>query len=141
VTPSLLNVGNKGKRLNILLAEDSQVYEILAMKILRFYGGHHVLVAGKASEVPDLLESHEIDLAVIDLQMNGQEALAAAESVRQHDAKSGGHTQIIGISGNDLAGQEQICRQAGMDVYVPRPFVSDHLSREVRKFAESLAEA
>ncbi len=141
MTPSLLNVGNKGKRLNILLAEDSQVYEILAMKILRFYGGHHVVVVNRSSEVADLLERHEIDMAVIDLQMQGQEPLVAAECVRNHDAQTGTHTQIIGISGNDLAGQEEMCRQAGMDVYVPRPFVSDHLSREVRKFAASLAEA
>ncbi|MFP4354242.1 MAG: response regulator [Phycisphaerae bacterium] len=141
MSPSLLHAHGQVNRLRILLAEDSQVYEILAMKILRFYGGHRVCVITKSSEAADLLEREQIDLAVIDLQMAGQEAVQTAECIRSHDASAGGKTPIIGISGNDLPGQEQLCTEAGMDYYVARPFVSDHLSRQVKQLAEQLNQA
>ena len=125
--------------LRILLAEDSQLYEILALKTLRFYGGHHVTVAASAADASFLLDREGFDLVIIDLQMPDRCPEEIAARVRQLDAAAGRKTPIIGLSGSDLPGQQQRCDAAGMDAYITRPFVSDHLHELVLRYATQAA--
>ncbi len=60
--------------------------------------------------------------------MNGYEATAA---IREHEAASGTHTPIIGITAHALRGDRERCLGAGMDDYLPKPISPQKLAEKI----------
>jgi two-component system, sensor histidine kinase and response regulator len=110
----------------ILLAEDNPTNRILALRILE-KRGHKVLVAENGKEAVDLLEHHEVDLVLMDVQMPVMGGFEATLVIRQREMSTGRRLPIIAMTAHAMKGDRERCIEAGMDDYISKPIDSGKL--------------
>jgi CheY-like chemotaxis protein len=129
--PSTLESGS-GPPLRVLLAEDNPVNVKFALKLLE-RAGHHVTVAGNGKQAVELWQSNPFDLVLMDVQMPEMDGLEATQLIRRLESNCGRHTPIIAMTANAMAGDREMCLDAGMDGYVAKPVKKDALFAEVAR--------
>jgi signal transduction histidine kinase/CheY-like chemotaxis protein len=112
--------GPPSRKLQILLAEDNTVNQLVARKLLE-RRGHTVTVAGNGREALDLVEAGHYDLVLMDVQMPEIDGFEAARTLRTREARTSGHLPIIAMTAHAMKGDQQRCMDAGMDAYVTKP--------------------
>jgi signal transduction histidine kinase/DNA-binding response OmpR family regulator len=108
------------KGLVVLLAEDNDVNQGLAIAILE-RRGCHVVLARNGREAVALWEREKFDVVLMDVQMPEMDGLTATRTIRQMEKTRGVHTPIIALTAHVLEGDRERCREAGMDRYVSKP--------------------
>jgi CheY-like chemotaxis protein len=106
--------------LHVLLAEDSQVNQKLAVALLESHG-HRVSVADNGRQAVDKLAAAAFDVVLMDVQMPEMDGLEATRQVRRRERTTGGHQRIIAMTAHALKGDREKCLEAGMDGYVAKP--------------------
>ena len=106
--------------LDILLAEDNAVNQLLAKKLLEKHG-HTVTVAGNGREALALLDRQAFDLVLMDVQMPKMDGFEATAAIRAKEKLGGEHMPIIAMTAHAMKGDQQRCLEAGMDAYVAKP--------------------
>jgi signal transduction histidine kinase/CheY-like chemotaxis protein len=109
-----------GKRhpLRILLAEDNQVNQKLALRILEQMG-YRADVASNGLEAVESVERQTYDVILMDVQMPEMDGLDATRDIRTLTDVTQPH--IIAMTANALEGDREMCIAAGMDDYVSKP--------------------
>jgi two-component system sensor histidine kinase/response regulator len=118
--------------LQILLAEDNRVNQMVAVAILS-KRGHIVRVALNGQEALEAFERERFDLVLMDVQMpvmGGYETTAAIRAVEQ---TAGGHIPIIALTAHAMKGDRELCLAAGMDGYLTKPIKPLALIQEVER--------
>jgi two-component system, sensor histidine kinase and response regulator len=115
--------------LRVLLAEDNPVNVKFALKLLE-RAGHQVTVVGNGREAADLCKPSAFDLVLMDIQMPEMDGLQATREIRRRE-EAGARTPIIAMTANAMAGDRQMCLDAGMDGYVTKPVKKDALFAEL----------
>ena len=110
----------RGKSLNILLAEDNRVNQVVATRILEKMG-HTITVAQHGAEALSLLAARSFDLVLMDIQMPQMDGLAATKSIRLHETRTHSHLPIVAMTAHAVKGDRERCLEAGMDGYVSKP--------------------
>jgi two-component system, sensor histidine kinase and response regulator len=111
----------KGMRgLRILLAEDNEVNQELALSLLKKYG-HSVLLANDGREALSAWQKESFDLILMDLQMPVMGGFEATAAIRRKEADTGAHIPIVAMTAHAMKGDRENCLAAGMDGYVPKP--------------------
>ncbi|MET3662714.1 response regulator [Aquamicrobium ahrensii] len=107
-------------RLDILVAEDNEVNQLVFTQILSESGYSFEIVAnGKlAVEAFPALRPRMILMDVSMPQMNGYEATAR---IRESEAAGVSHVPIVGVTAHALKGDREHCLESGMDDYLPKP--------------------
>ena len=108
------------KGLVVLLAEDNEVNQELAIAILE-RRGCHVVLARNGREAVALWEREKFDVVLMDVQMPEMDGLSATRAIRQLEKARGMHTPIVALTAHVLEGDREKCRAAGMDGYVSKP--------------------
>ena len=111
--------------LRILLAEDNMVNQRLAVRLLE-KRGHLVVVAPNGSEAIRLAGSDSFDVILMDIQMPDMDGLQATRTIREHERVAGGYTPIIAMTAYAMAGDREMCLEAGMNGYLSKPLQADH---------------
>jgi signal transduction histidine kinase/DNA-binding response OmpR family regulator len=110
--------------LNILLAEDNTVNQVLAVRLLE-KAGHRVTVAGDGQVAYDtwsMAEAEEpFDLILMDVQMPKLDGLAVTGLIRKAELVSRRHMHIIAMTAHAMSGDREKCIGAGMDDYISKP--------------------
>jgi two-component system sensor histidine kinase/response regulator len=106
-----------GHRLNVLLAEDNRVNQLLAVRLLGKMG-HTVVVARDGVEVLAALTGASFDLILMDVQMPNMGGLEATAAIRRRERISGTHIPIVAVSAHAVFEE---CLSAGMDDCVSKP--------------------
>jgi CheY-like chemotaxis protein len=104
--------------LRILLAEDNQVNQKLAIRILEQMG-YRADVASNGLEAVESIERQIYDVILMDVQMPEMDGLDATRSIRKLTEATQPH--IIAMTANALEGDREMCINAGMDDYVTKP--------------------
>ena len=112
--------------LRILLAEDNAINRLLAQMLLE-KRGHTVVTAGNGREALSLLALQSYDLVLMDVQMPEMGGLEATVAIREREKSTGQHVPVIALTAEAMKGDEERCRQAGMDGYVAKPIKSSLL--------------
>jgi CheY-like chemotaxis protein len=112
-----------GARRKILLAEDNPVNQLVAVRLLE-RRGHLVTVAATGREAVAAVERERFDLVLMDVQMPEMDGLEATATIRQAEAGTGRHLPIFAMTARAMKGDEEQCRIAGMDGYIPKPIRS-----------------
>ncbi len=128
---------NKGKQLNILLAEDNAVNQRLAVRILE-KRGDSVTVAGTGRQALEILERQSFDLVLMDIQMPQMDGLEAAAAIRQRERGGSHRIPIIALTAHAMAGDKQRCFDAGMDDYISKPIKTQELFAALQRIAPHL---
>jgi PAS domain S-box-containing protein len=119
--------------LRLLLAEDGRVNQLVATKLLQDRG-HTVTLATNGREVLDLLEQHDFDAILMDIQMPIMNGFEATAVIREKERDTVCHVPIIAMTANAMQGDRERCLAAGMDDYVSKPVRSAELFRAVEEW-------
>jgi nitrogen fixation negative regulator NifL len=123
------------QKLRVLLAEDNLVNQKFALRVLEG-AGHTVSVAGTGRQAVDLWSAQEFDLVLMDVQMPEMDGLDATREIRTREASTQKHVPIIAMTANAMAGDREMCLDAGMDGYVAKPVKKDALYAEIGRILQ-----
>lgn len=119
----------------VLLAEDNQVNQRIAMRLLQKLGVHvDAVVNGR--EAADAATKTEYDLILMDCQMpevDGYEATAIIRNQERHKR----HTPICALTANAMEGDRERCLAAGMDDYVSKPVALEQLQKTIERWVQT----
>jgi signal transduction histidine kinase/AmiR/NasT family two-component response regulator len=124
------------RQLRILLAEDNEVNQQIAIEFLQ-RRGHEVRLANNGAEVLSLLAVDHFHVILMDIQMPKMDGFQATAAIRQKEIVSGHHIPIIAMTGYAMKSDRQRCLDAGMDAYISKPIRSRELFEIVETYASS----
>lgn len=122
---------NRG--LDLLVAEDNEVNQIVFTQILDEMGLHYRIVDNGGSAF-DVWKSHRPAMILMDVSMpvmNGHQATQAIREAEAGDAGLG-RTPIVGVTAHALTGDKERCLEAGMDGYLSKPISPEKLEAKIR---------
>ena len=126
-----------GPRLNVLVAEDNIVNQLVARGLLGRLR-HRVTIAADGREAVDAVATGAFDLVFMDVQMPGMDGFEATEAIRRAESISGGHVPIVAMTARAMEGDRARCLAAGMDGYVAKPLSGDELADVVATFTPAV---
>ncbi|HEY5253092.1 MAG TPA: response regulator, partial [Acidobacteriaceae bacterium] len=109
-----------GAGLQILLAEDNRVNQIVATRMLEKMG-HAVVVARNGQIALSMLSTLRFDLVLMDIQMPELDGLTVTRRIRESEQSTQQHLPIIAMTAHAMKGDRERCIAAGMDGYVSKP--------------------
>jgi CheY-like chemotaxis protein len=122
--------------LRILLAEDNEVNQRLAVRMLEKQG-HSVTVARNGVEALAELERQPFDLVLMDVQMPEMGGFEATAALRSKESGSGPRLPVVAMTAHAMKGDRERCLAAGMDGYVSKPIEARRLAEEIARLAPS----
>ena len=123
------------KSFNILLAEDNEVNQKVAIKILEKYN-HLVTVVGNGLEAFEAIKIHRFDVVLMDVQMPIMGGFEATKEIRLYEKEQSlPRTPIIALTAHAMLGDREKCIQAQMDEYLSKPLKQNHLMQTILKVA------
>jgi CheY-like chemotaxis protein len=137
--PRLLSrqsLGEGGRGLRVLLAEDNAVNQMLASRLLE-KRGHTVVVTTNGREAVEAQERQSFDLVIMDVQMPEMDGFEATAAIRARENTTGTYTPIIAMTAHAMTGDRERCLAAGMDGYVSKPVNAKELFAVVQSVLES----
>jgi PAS domain S-box-containing protein len=105
--------------LHILLAEDNEINQMLALALLG-KKGHKVTAVVNGAEAVEAVRGGEFDLVLMDIHMPEVDGLEATRQIRALEER-GPDLPIIALTANAMAEDKQMCLDAGMDDYLAKP--------------------
>ncbi len=128
-----------GKRapLRVLLAEDNQINQKVALKMLERMG-YHADVAANGFEVLESLARQPYDLILMDVQMPGMDGIEAARRVRA-ELPSDDQPWIVALTANAMREDRERCLAAGMDGFLSKPVATRALGEALERCATARA--
>lgn len=119
--------------LDILVAEDNEVNQIVFSQILDGLGVHYKIADNGGSAV-ELWRSHRPALVLMDVSMPVLNGHQATEAIRKAEAEDPGlgRTPVIGVTAHALTGDKERCLAAGMDDYLSKPISPEKLEAKIR---------
>ena len=128
----------------ILVVDDNEANREIAQLVLE--DNNHVFVAENGLEALHKLVEVDVDVVLMDVQMPVMDGLAATRIIRQVErGKSpleplpyelsnslkmqleGKHIPIMAMTAHAMAGDMDLCLEAGMDEYITKPFQAEQL--------------
>jgi signal transduction histidine kinase/CheY-like chemotaxis protein/HPt (histidine-containing phosphotransfer) domain-containing protein len=112
----------------VLLAEDNEVNQILAMALLRSFGVE-VCTVSSGREAMEVMQTRHFDVVLMDCQMPDMDGYAATVAIRRFEAANdASRTPIVAITANAIRGDREKCLTAGMDDYLSKPYSRQQLA-------------
>jgi len=118
------------RALQVLLAEDNPVNQVVAMRLLE-KRGHHVTLAKDGREALAALEVKVFDVVLMDIEMPEMDGFAATHAIREREKISGAHLPIIAMTAHAMQGFRERCLAAGMDNYITKPIDANELFKTI----------
>jgi two-component system sensor histidine kinase/response regulator len=112
--------------LEILLAEDNAVNQLVARRLLEKYG-HSVTVANDGKKALEAMEEKRFDLVLMDIQMPEMNGFQATQAIREKEKVTGKRTPIVAMTAHTMKGDKEKCIAAGMDSYLTKPIRTEEL--------------
>ena len=121
------DLGGMPAGLRVLMVEDNHVNQLVLEEMLRNCGCACTL-ADNGEEALAILDGQQFDVVLMDMQMPVMDGLTATRELRRREAAEGRARQlVIALTANALAGDREMCLEAGMDDYVAKPVTFDAL--------------
>ncbi|AIE87125.1 response regulator [Fimbriimonas ginsengisoli] len=127
---ALLPPEHQPLNLRVLLAEDNEVNQLVAVGMLEELGCS-VTIAETGLQAIDLSAEERFDVVLMDVQMPELDGLAATERIRERERSTGGHLPIIAMTASAMEGDRDTCIAAGMDDYISKPIAARTLRQRL----------
>ncbi len=120
------------RQLNILLAEDNKMNQLIAGKTFKKIG-YDIDIADNGKIALDMLDKKAYDLIFMDIQMPEMDGLEAARHIIEKYKDNA--PPIIAMTANVLSEDEQECKLAGMKDFISKPFTIERLEKVIHKWS------
>ncbi len=115
------NGNSHAAELNVLLAEDDHVSQLLVARLLE-KRSYTLCIVENGSKALQLLQERDFDLVLMDVQMPVMDGIAATRAIRQGRAgKSNVGIPIIALTAYAMAGEREKIMEAGMSAFLAKP--------------------
>ncbi len=104
----------------ILVAEDNATNQMVIRAMLS-RRGYEVDIAANGAEALARYQQCGYGLLMTDFHMPGIDGFELTAAIRRLEAGTGRRLPIVALTGDVLPGTERLCREAGMDGYLPKP--------------------
>jgi PAS domain S-box-containing protein len=123
------------RKLRILLAEDNQVNQKVALGMLRKFG-QVADVVGNGELALEALRTKPYDILLLDCQMPVLDGFETVRALRKEDSGVlDPRIPVVALTANAMKGDRELCLEAGMDDYLAKPLVAADLREALRKWA------
>ena len=122
-----------GHRLDILVAEDNEVNQLVFTQILAETDLSFEIV-GNGELALQAYREMQPRMILMDVPMPKMSGLEATAAIRSLEAESGAHVPIIGVTAHALKGDRERCIDAGMDDYLSKPISPKALLGKVARW-------
>ncbi len=129
-TPIHAEARPSARRLSVLIAEDNNVNQRLAVAMMQKLGHSTTVVTNGVDAVAKWKEGH-FDLILMDVQMPELDGYEATRRIRGHELTMGTRTPIIAMTAHAMSGDRERCLEEGMDDYVSKPVRREALEAAV----------
>ncbi|KAH8424143.1 histidine kinase osmosensor [Aspergillus melleus] len=127
--------------LSILLAEDNEVNQKVALKFLEKHE-HVVTIVENGQEALQMVQKARFDVILMDIQMPVMGGFESTTLIRQHEILHGlSRTPIIALTAHAMFGDREKCLAAGMDDYLSKPLNQNQMMQMIVKYSNSLQDA
>lgn len=124
--------------LSILLAEDNEVNQAIALHILG-EAGYNVTIANNGREAVNKYLAEPFDIVLMDVQMPEMDGYSATKAIREYEeAKHKPRVPIIALTANAMKGDREKCLEASMDDYISKPFNQDEVLAIIKKLGAAI---
>jgi CheY-like chemotaxis protein len=120
----------QGASLDILIAEDNEVNQLVFGQILNGLGLSYKIASNGRTAV-EMYRSMKPKLILMDVSMPEMNGYEAARAIRTIEGTTGAHTPIVGVTAHALKGDREKCIEAGMDDYLLKPVSPDRLGAKI----------
>ncbi|MBY0375211.1 MAG: response regulator, partial [Bryobacteraceae bacterium] len=110
--------------LRVLLAEDNEVNQRVALGFLERYGCVVTLVPNGADALA-WLEQHSADVVLMDVQMPVMGGLEATRVLRERGVR----VPVVALTASAMVDDQRRCFEAGMDAHLAKPLRPEDLAR------------
>jgi CheY-like chemotaxis protein len=120
--------------LNILLAEDNKISQVVARTLLRKWG-MDVTVANDGMEALLLVKARNFNLILMDLQMPIMDGYEAVHTIRSFDDAYFKTVPIIAFSASSTVDSREKAMVFGMTDCIQKPFSAEELKQKIDTYA------
>jgi CheY-like chemotaxis protein/HPt (histidine-containing phosphotransfer) domain-containing protein len=117
----------------ILIAEDNEFNQQIIRRQLALLGFASE-VANDGREALNLWKTGEYALLLTDVRMPNIDGYELTAAIRAEEKTGTSHMPIIAITANALKDEEENCKSAGIDDYLPKPLRLDPLKAMLEKW-------
>ncbi|HEX5933196.1 MAG TPA: response regulator, partial [Pseudorhizobium sp.] len=117
--------------LDVLVAEDNEVNQIVFTQILQGTGWRFEIVENGARAV-EVWQEKDPSLILMDVSMPVMNGHQATQKIREIETRNGGHVPIIGVTAHALESDKELCIAAGMDDYMSKPISPELLEQKIK---------
>jgi len=119
------------KPLQILLAEDNRMNQLVARRIFEKIG-YTIDMADNGALALEKMAMKHYDLVFMDIQMPEMDGLEATRHIMQKYGEDA--PPVIAMTANVLSENETECKQAGMRDFLSKPFTIDRLEAVINRW-------
>jgi signal transduction histidine kinase/CheY-like chemotaxis protein len=121
--------------LNVLIAEDNKVNQLVAAQYLSDLGCSYA-IAENGNQAVAISEKESFDVILMDMRMPELDGDAAAMQIRKREKISGAkETPIIALTANAFESDRKYCLEIGMNGYLSKPYTIGVLTDELSRYA------
>ncbi len=120
----------KKRTVRILLVEDNPVNQKLALQMLT-KGGYNVELACNGQVAVDMISEKSFDLVFMDVQMPVLDGREATRVIRKKGVVD---LPIIAMTAEAMKGDKEMCFEAGMNDYIPKPIKREMVFEKLEKW-------
>ncbi|MET0748371.1 MAG: response regulator, partial [Rhizobium sp.] len=135
-TGAAVTAGRSDATVDILVAEDNEVNQIVFTQILQAAGAHF-LVVKNGEEAVAAYRQHMPGLIMMDVSMPVMNGLQATRAIRRIETDSGRRVPIIGVTAHAMESDRDACLEAGMDDYMSKPISPELLEAKITRWLKS----
>ncbi len=118
--------------LSVLLVEDHEINRKLAEILLKRMG-YGYQTANDGVQALALLAQERFDVVLMDVMMPEMDGLTALSHLRQEEASTGEHTNVLMVTAHAITGDRERFLEAGADGYVSKPMSQAALQNEINR--------
>ncbi len=123
-------------KIKILLAEDNNVNQMVAVRMLERLG-YRADIVSNGKEAVEALSNIKYDLIFMDILMPEMDGLTACKKIKSELALNPAPV-IIAMTANAMSGDQENYLKAGMDDYISKPVSLDELKNKLETWSNKI---